>query len=58
MDNPGQLNSNEKERKNWKIMEEVVGRSREMAKQLGALAGLAEELASLVSMDLVVQNHL
>ena len=58
MDNPGQLNSNEKERKNWKIMEEVVGRAREMAKQLGALTGLAEELASLVSMDLVVHNHL
>lgn len=39
-------------------MEEVVERAREMAKQLGALTGLAEELASLVSMHLVVHNHL
>jgi hypothetical protein len=42
----------------WKIMEEVVGRAREMAKQLGALTGLAEELASLISNHLVVHNHL
>ena len=41
-----------------KTMEEVVGRAREMAKQLGALACLAEDLASLLSTHLVVHNHL
>jgi hypothetical protein len=41
-----------------KILEEVIGRAREMAKKLGALAGLAEDLASLLSTHLAVHSHL
>ena len=41
-----------------KILEEVVGRAREMAKQLGALADLAEDRGLIPSTHVVAHSCL